>query len=97
MLCASEGVVGVEQDESMGDEALRRDMAAAIRIVLEEGLRKADDPITYLRSAAEEIRQLVSLFEQSTAPGRLDGAVVRAILVDEVETAAQEMIRRLHH
>ena len=81
----------------MGNEALRRDMAAAIRTVLEEGLRKTDDPITYLRSAAEEIRQLVALFEQSSSSGRLDGAAVRAILVDEVESATQEMIRRLHH
>lgn len=81
----------------MGDEALRRNMAAAIRTVLEEGLRKSEDPITYLRSAAEEIRQLVSLFERSGTPGRTDGAAVRAILVDEVEAATQEMIRRLHH
>lgn len=81
----------------MGHEALRRDMAAAIRTVLEEGLRKADDPITYLRSAAEEIRQLVALFEQGESSGRLDGAAVRAILVDEVESATREMIRRLHH
>ena len=88
---------GVEQDDSMGDEALRRNMAAAIRTVLEEGLRKAEDPITYLRSAAEEIRQLVSLFERSGTSGRMDGAAVRAILVDEVESATQEMIRRLHH
>ena len=90
-------MAGVEQDDSMGNEELRRNMAAAIRIVLEEGLRKADDPITYLRSAAEEIRQLVFLFEQSNPPGRLDGAAIRAILVDEVEAATQEMLRSLHH
>jgi hypothetical protein len=72
-------------------------MAAAIRTVLEEGLRKSDDPITYLRSAAEEVRQLVELFERSGPAGRLDGAAIRTILVEEVEAAAQEMIKRLHH
>jgi hypothetical protein len=87
----------VEQDNIMGDDALRRSLATAIRTVLEEGLRKADDPITYLRSAAEEIRQLVDLFERSGTAQRMDGAAIRAILVDEVESAAQEMIRRLHH
>ncbi len=81
----------------MGDETLRKNMAAAIRIVLEEGLRKTDDPITYLRSAAEEIRELVDLFERSNWSGRMDGAAIRAILVDEVEAATREMIRRLHH
>ncbi|SHI58060.1 hypothetical protein SAMN02745194_00644 [Roseomonas rosea] len=81
----------------MGDETLRKNMAAAIRIVLEEGLRKTDDPITYLRSAAEEIRELVDLFERSGWSGRMDGAAIRAMLVDEVEAATREMIRRLHH
>jgi hypothetical protein len=97
MICALSAGDAVEQDDIMGEDALRRNMAAAIRTVLEEGLRKADDPITYLRSAAEEIRQLVDLFERSGTSQRMDGAAIRAILVDEVESAAQEMIRRLHH
>ncbi|MBP0494644.1 hypothetical protein [Roseomonas indoligenes] len=87
----------MEQDSSMNEAALRRSMAAAIRTVLEEGLRKTDDPVHYLRSAAEEVRQLVDLFEQGGPESRTDGALIRAILADEVEAAAQEMIRRLHH
>ncbi|HEY8612157.1 MAG TPA: hypothetical protein VIL69_12785 [Roseomonas sp.] len=81
----------------MGEETLRKNMAAAIRTVLEEGLRKTDDPVTYLRSAAEEIRQLVSLFERTGSSSLTDGAAIRAILVDEVEAATQEMLRRLQH
>jgi len=81
----------------MVEEALRRTMAAAIRIVLEEGLRKSDDPITYLRSAADEIRQLVDLFDRGERPDRSDGAAIRTFLADEVEAAAAEMIRRLRH
>lgn len=85
------------QDLSMNEAALRRSMAAAIRIVLEEGLRKTDDPVQYLRSAAEEVRQLVELFDQDGPASRTDGALIRSILADEVDAAAQEMIRRLHH
>jgi hypothetical protein len=81
----------------MDEQALRKTMAAAIRIVLEEGLQKADDPITYLRSAADEVRQLVDLFERRGTSGGMNGASIRAILADEVETTAQELIRRLHH
>ena len=87
----------MEQDSSMNEAALRRSMAAAIRTVLEEGLRKTDDPVHDLRSAAEEVRQLVDLFEQGGTAGSTDGALIRSILADEVEAAAQEMIRRLHH
>ena len=81
----------------MGEETLRKAMAAAIRTVLERGLRKTDDPITYLRLAAEEVRQLVDLFEEQGGAERPDGAMIRAILADEVEIAVQGMIRRLHH
>ncbi|MFH5925570.1 hypothetical protein [Roseomonas xinghualingensis] len=81
----------------MGEEKLRRTMAAAIRAVLEEGLRRTDDPIAYLRSAAAEVRQLVELFERSKAAGRMDGAAIRMILVEEVEAVVQDLIRRLHH
>lgn len=81
----------------MGEEMLRKNVAAAIRIVLEEGLRRTDDPITYLRSAAEEIRGLVQLFDDHPRSDLMDGAAIRAMLVHEVEAATQEMIRRLHH
>ncbi|MCR0983212.1 hypothetical protein [Roseomonas populi] len=81
----------------MNEAALRMSMAAAIRTVLEEGLRKADNPVHYLRSAAEEVRQLVGLFDQDGPASRTEGALIRSILAEEVEAAAQEMIRRLHH
>ena len=81
----------------MGDEALRKTMAAAIRTVLEEGLMRASDPIGYLRTAAEEVRQLVDLVDHSGRPDNSDGAAIRAILADEMEAAARDMIRRLHH
>jgi len=82
----------------MSEEKLRRTMAAAIRTVLEEGLRKTDDPIAYLHSAAAaEVRQLVELFEGSGAANRVDGAAIRILLVEEVEAATQELLRRLHH
>ena len=73
-------------------------MAAAIRTVLEEGSRRAEDPVAYLRTAAEEVRQLVTLFEvEGDHSGSSYGATIRAMLADEVEVAAQELIRRLHH
>lgn len=87
----------MEQDFNMNEAALRRSMAAAIRIVLKEGLLKSDDPVQYLRSAAEEVRQLVSLFEGEGREDMTRGALIRSILADEVEAAAQEMIRQLHH
>lgn len=86
------------QDQGMDEEAMRRTMAAAIRTVLEEGLRKAEDPIAYLRTASEEVRQLVTLFEQTGDRSSVrGGAAVRTILAEEVEAIAGEMIRRLHH
>ena len=82
----------------MADETLRKAMAAAVRTVLKEGLRKAEDPVTYLRSAASEVRQLVTLFEQEVADAdESNAAAVRAILAEEVEAAAEELIRRLRH
>ncbi|WP_043832132.1 hypothetical protein [Muricoccus aerilatus] len=81
----------------MADETLRKAMAAAVRAVLKEGLRKAEDPVSYLRSAASEVRQLVTLFEQDVADADESNAAVRAILAEEVEAAAEELIRRLRH
>ena len=81
----------------MGEETLRETMAAAIRTVLEEGVRQAADPITYLRAAAEEIRLLVAVVDEDPASDREEGARVRAILAEEVQAIAQEMIRRLRH
>jgi len=88
---------GVGQDGRGGGEVLRQDVAVAIRIVLEEGVREADDPVRYLRSAMEEIRQLVILAEGGRSGGGAEGTAIRSILMDEVETAIQEMIRHLHH
>lgn len=82
----------------MADESLRRTIAAAIRTVIEEGLQKAEDPIAYLHAAAEEVGQLVRLFEEERGPsGHPDGARIRAILAEEVGIAARDMIRRLRH
>ncbi len=82
----------------MADETLRRTRAAAIRTVLEEGLRQAEDPVAYLRTAAGEVRQLVTLFEvEADHGGSSYGAMIHAMLADEVEIAAEELIRRLHH
>ncbi|MFC0389253.1 hypothetical protein [Muricoccus vinaceus] len=82
----------------MDQEAMRRAMAAAVRTVLEEGVRKAEDPVAFLRTASREVRELVAMFErtggQSSIPG---GAAIRAMLAEEVEAIAAEMIRRLHH
>jgi len=87
----------VGQDEIKGSEELRHDMAVAIRIVLEEGLLQAEDPISYLRSAAEEIRQIVGMIDAGQTGGAAEGAALRSLLMDEVEAATQELIRRLHH
>ena len=96
MLEVRRDVAGKRQ--GMADERLRKAMAAAVRAVLKEGLRKAEDPVDYLRSAASEIRQLVTLFEQDVAGSdEPKAAAIRAILAEEVEAAADELIRRLRH
>jgi hypothetical protein len=80
----------------MRDDMLRQTVATAIRTVLQEGLNKADDPVNYLRTAADEVRRVVTLFEQEGRAGA-DGSAIRSMLAEEVEAAARDLIRRLHH
>ncbi|MFH5923994.1 hypothetical protein [Roseomonas xinghualingensis] len=76
------------------DELLRHLVADAVRRVLEEGLRKAHDPLAYLRSAVEEIGHMVAVFAEARPA---EGAELRAILAEQVVEVTQELMARHHH
>jgi len=76
------------------DDLLRYLVADAVRRVLEEGLRKAHDPLAYLRGAVEEIGQMVAVLAEARPA---EGAELRAILAEQVVEVTQELMARRHH
>ena len=83
-----------EASANLRDALVRQIVLDAVRLALEEGARKAPDPVAYLRDAANEVTRVVAVLENAQPQ---DGAALRAILAEAVVAVAEELIGTRQH
>lgn len=75
----------------MRDAMVRQLVAESVRTALEEGVRRAPDPIAYLRGTAMEVESLMAVLDTARPA---EGAAMRAIIAEEVVAVARALLGR---